>query len=226
MEDEVKPTEEEKPFEENHETRQTKNKKTFIEIILFVLVMLIAVGASAGAAYWWRDKTANEFETKQKANMTSMQETITSIGKQLAIEKAKNAGTPTENQVVCTPVSPSASVIENIKASITSGNTAALEGYMAASVNVILAATEVYGVQTPTQAVSDVTHFISDATAPWDFALSASILSSYGKSDYSQYFPNIAVVGESANKKVISFSFDCNAKISTVFMAATEDLLK
>jgi cytoskeletal protein RodZ len=226
MEEEVKTTGEVELIDKMQKAELSKNKEDSTKVIIYGLLILILLGVSVSASYWWRDKTANEFEKQQNTNITSMQKTITSLEKQLVAEKAKNAGTATANKTVCTAVSPSASVIESIKASITSGNTAALEGYMATSVNVILAATEAYGPQTSAQAVSDITHFISDATSPWDFALSASILSSYGQGGYSQYFPNIAVVGKSANKKVISFSFDCNAKISTVLLASNENILE
>lgn len=204
-------------------------KKTRGKTILLSLLILILVGAAAGAAYWWRDKTAKESDKKQAANISSLQQTTTSLKKQLAAEKAKNAkAASAAGQTACTSKSPSATTISNIEASITSGNTAALEGYMAPSVNVIIAASEGLGAKTPTQAVASITSFISPDTTSWDFdfALSASTLSSYGKGSYSQYFPGNAVVGKATNKKVISFSFDCNAKISTVFLAASEDLLK
>jgi len=230
MYQEPKPIEDEQPIKSVEYQKPIEPvkpaKKSFNKIVLHVLFILILGGAVAGVSYWWRDKTANEIESQQTANLSSLQKTTDSLRTQLAAEKVKNTKTTVvTNQTACTPVAPSASVIESIKASITSGNTAALEGYMAASVNTILAATEAYGPQTAAQSVSDVTSFIADATSPWNFALTASILSSYGSGGYEQYFPNNAIVGKSANGKVISFSFDCNAKISTVFLAASEELL-
>lgn len=211
-----------KPAEKNRGKISGKTIKTALLIVILVL-------AAAGGSYWWRNKTANEAEKKQAATITSLQQTTASLEKQLAEEKDKNAkpaGVPAP--APCTAKAPTAAVIENIEASITSGNTAALEGYMAASVNVIIAASEGLGAKTPTQAVASITDFISSDTASWDydFSLPAPTLSSYAKGSYAQYFPSIAVVGKATNKKVISFSFDCNAKISTVFLASNEDLLK
>lgn len=224
---EVEPSEEIKLIEDKEKVKPAKGKRAFVKTILFILLILILLVSAVGATYWWRDKTATEFEKTQSDTISSLQKSKGDLEKQLATEKAKtNPALIPNTEPICTPISPNASTIANIKLSITSGNTQALEGYMASSVNVILAATEAYGPQTPTQAVSDVTTFISDETLGWDFALSASVLGSYGEGSYGQYFPGIAVVGKSANNKVISFSFDCDGKISTVFLASSEDILE
>lgn len=205
-------------------------KKTRRKAILLCLLIVILLGAAAGGSYWWRDKTAKAAEKQQAANITSLQQTTASLKKQLAAaEKAKNTKTTSAaNQTACASQSPDEATISNIEDSITSGNTAGLEGYMAPSVNVIIAASEGLGAKTPTQAITSITNFISPDTSSWnyDFSLPASTLSSYGMGSYSQYFPDTAVVGKASNSQVISFSFDCNAKISTVFMAANESLLK
>lgn len=216
----VQPTSYQAPVEPIKPTKKSSNK-----LIIHILSILILGSIFAGGAYLWRDKTANEAIDKKTADMAVLQTAKSDLEKQLADEQASNIEVVADETACTTSESPVATVIENIKASITSGNTAALEGYMADSVNTILAATEAYGPQTPAQSVSAITSFIADATSPWDFALSASILSSYGSGGYEQYFPNNAVVGKSANGKVISFAFDCDAKISTVFMSISDELL-
>lgn len=195
---------------------------------LVVLLVLLLIASAAGAAYWIRDRSANSTEKQQDSTITSLQQTNAILKQRIAGEKAKNTATDTTSTTACIPKAPTAAVISNIEASITSGNTAALEGYMASSVNVIFAASDGLSARTPAQAVSDVTGFISSNASSWDYDFSqpASILSSYGKGSYGKYFPGSAVVGKATNKQVISFSFDCNAKISTVFMASSEDLLK
>ena len=216
------------PAVSNEEPMAKPAEKKRRRPFLVVLLVLLLIASAAGAAYWIQDRSANSTENQQAATITSLQRTNATLKQQLAAEKAKNTTTDTASPVACTPKAPSATAISNIEASITSGNTAALEGYMASSVNVIFAASEGLGARTPTQAVSDITGFISSDTTSWDydFSLPASVLSSYGKGSYSQYFPGSAVVGKATNKQVISFSFDCDAKISTVFLATSEDLLK
>jgi len=226
MEEETKPIEDEKPIEGLKSPKKVKDKKKLIRTVLLILLIIVFAGASAAATYWWRDRVANDSKGKQDVRIASLEKEKTSLKKQLAVAKASN--TTAADQSTCTSKSPTVSVIESIKASITSGNTAALEGYMASSVNVILAASEGIGPSTPAQAVSSISSFITSDINSWayDFSLPAAILSSYGSGGYSQYFPNNAVVGKAANGKVISFSFDCNAKISTVFLASSEELLQ
>lgn len=201
-------------------------KKPISKISLFILVVLLAASVAAGVTYWWRDKTANDFEKKQAANITSLEKSVAGLKEDLIAA----GGSITDQTEACTPIAPSATVIESIKSSITSGNTAALEGYMAASVNVITAGSgAVVAASTPTAAVTSVTNFIDftpSTNSSWNFALPAATLAKYSASDYAKYFPSIAVVGKSTSGKVISFSFDCNAKIKAVLMSPTEALVE
>lgn len=193
--------------------------------ILTVLLVLILIGTAAAGAYWWRDKEAKDVEAKKASEISTLQQAKKDLEKQLVDAKAKIANTA--DKATCSPQSPSDATIENIKASISSGNTAALEGYSAESVNVILAASDGIGAQTPAEAVGSVSSFIGDpTTTTWNFALGSSTLGSYSDGNYSQYFPANAVVGKSSTNKVIAFSFDCNAKISTILMASSADLLQ
>lgn len=194
---------------------------------ILVLIVIILIVTAASAAYWWRDMVAREKDKRQATDLSSLQQKNTRLEKALADEKAKNGGTPSA-QTACTSKSPSPAAIENIEASITSGNTAALESYMASSVNVIIAASEGLGVKTPPEAVSAISTFITNDSMSWnyDFDLSAALVGSYSKGFYGQYFPDNAVAGKASNQKVISISFDCNGKISTVFLAANAELLQ
>lgn len=188
---------------------------------LLLTVLILALLVAGAGAYWWRDRQAKDDAKKKDADIAQLQHQVSDLTKQLADEKAKN-NTSTDNSN-----GPSQEVIDNVKASINSGNTAALEGYMASKVNVIIAASEGLGERSPTQAVADITSYISDATGPWDFALPAATLSGWASGDYAQYFPSGAVVGQSSgkDKMAISFVFNSSGKITTVFMAANTDLL-
>ncbi len=203
------------------------SKRHVMRKILLVLLGLILLGGTATGAYWWRDKEAKDYAVQKTTELQILRTKVSDLEKQLKDAKAKIPGTIEEVVVTsCTAKQPVAASIENIKASITSGNTAALEGYMAASVNVIFAASDGLGPRTATQAVGDITSFIDDTTvATWSFSIPASELSSYGTGDYEQYFPATAVVGKSSDGKIISFSFDCNGKISTVLMSQSGDIL-
>lgn len=198
------------------EKKKPKNRNLFKSVLIIIVVWLFF--ATAGGAYIWRDNQAKNTEAEKDSQIASLQALLKD-----AQDKLPTADTT--DTKTCTVKSPSAMVVENIKASITSANTAALEGYMASSVTTVLAASEEGGKYNKTQAVSNITTFIADATSPWNFELSASELGSYGEGDYAQYFPGSAIVGKSANNKVISFSFDCDAKIIAVLMSGSEDIL-
>ena len=187
---------------------------------LLVIVVLLAIGAAAG--WYWRDTSAKDVQSAKQAEITSLQNKVTKLEKDVA--DAKVSTSTTSGSSVAQSKSPSASVLENIQASITSGNTAALEGYMASTVTVIIAASEGVGERTPTQAVNDV-KYLNNGTDPWDFSLPAATIDGYQAGDYKSYFPNGALIGKSANNYVVSFTFDSAGKISGVFMAADADLL-
>lgn len=209
---------------ESREERPAKKSKRKA-VLLVLLVLLLA--ALAGGALWWCHKDAKETEQKQADKISSLQEKNASLKKQLATQKAKNAKDDS-GQTACASKAPDAAAADNIKASITSGNTVALEGYMASKVDVVIAASEGAGPKTPSQAVTSITNFITTDNTSWgyDFALPATVLSSYGKGSYAKYFPSTAIVGKASNNKVIAFSFDCDGKISTVFLAADAKLLQ
>jgi len=209
--------------EPTHQVNKS-NKKLLVKYILAIIITIVLIGSVAGATYWWRDKTAKDFEKTLNSDISVLKKAKASLEKQIADGKdggVSNLPTP------CSEIAPEASVIENIQLSITSGNTAALEGYMASSVDVILAASEAYGAQTPTQAIADISSFLTDDINSWDynFSLPAVTLNTYKQGGYAQYFSATSVVGKAANNHVISFSFDCLGKIDTVFLTGNANLL-
>ena len=225
----IQPKEEKKsfgePIKEVVDKPKPKSNK-LLKVLLVLLLVLIVSASAAGATYWWSNKNADEIQNKQASDISTLKKENANLKKQLALAETENKLT-TNNQTTCTAVAPTAAEIESIKASITSGNTAALSGYMAPSVNVILAATEGVGPSTPAIAVSTISTFISNDNKSWDynFALPAATLKTYSNGGYKEYFPDSAVVGKASNGKIIAFSFDCNGKISTVFMAVSAELL-
>lgn len=196
---------------------KTRDTKKIIKLALAALIVL-AFGAAAG--YIWRNKEVNNLDKLRADEISSLKQKNTNLENDLA----KAQKTAVTNSAKTTITTPSATTLENIKDSIKSKNTAALEGYMASSVNVILAATEAYGPQTPVEAIKDL-DYLGSATAPWDFGLPAVTLSKYQSGDYKQYFPSNALVGRSANNYVVSFQFDSNSKINGIFMTISADLL-
>lgn len=189
---------------------------------VMVIAVVLAVGAAGG--WYWRDMGAKDTANAKQAEIYALQTKVTKLEKDVA-DAAKTTSTTTMTTTTPAPTSkaPSATVLGSIKDSITSGNTAALEGYMASTVKVIIAASEGVGDRTPVQAIGDLNYVMAGGT--WDFALPAATLSGYQAGDYKQYFPSTALVGLSSKKYVISFQFDSTAKINGVFMTNNSDLL-
>ncbi|MBK5239038.1 MAG: hypothetical protein JJE28_08030, partial [Actinomycetales bacterium] len=120
------------------------------------------------------------------------------------------------------PVGPSAADIENIKASIITGNTQALVSHFTNPVMVILAASGGVGPSTPDEAALFISQRLGDKTG-WNFSPSAAQLASWHASFYEQYFPAGALVGVAAEGDIISLTFT-GTQISTVFVAGPGEL--
>ena len=120
------------------------------------------------------------------------------------------------------PVGPSADDIENIKASIVTGNTQALVSHFTNPVLVILAASEGIGPSTPDEAAAFIAQWLGGKTG-WNFDPTQAQLESWRATFYEQYFPVGALVGFDTEGDTISFTFT-GAQISTVFVAGLGDL--
>lgn len=202
-----------------------KPKRSIAKRIILVLFVVLLIAAAALGGYWWRDKEATSELDVKASEIAALQATNKALKQQIADQNSSSDSSDTE-VATCTAKQPSASVVESIKAAITSGNTAALEGYMAPSVNVIYAASDGLGQRTAANAVSDVTSFISNPDAAWSFDVSASVLSSYGQGSYKQYFPGTALVAQATDTRLLSIAFDCDGKIATLLLVANESSLQ
>jgi hypothetical protein len=113
----------------------------------------------------------------------------------------------------------------NIAASIDSGNTAALEGYLGDSVNVIVAASECCGDLSTVDAIS-MLDYLADSQRPWTFPADPAIVDGYRNGFYVDYFPEGAYVGISSDDDpyVVSFTIE-GTQITTIFMTSFASLL-
>ena len=114
--------------------------------------------------------------------------------------------------------------IENIRAVLDSGNTAALEGYLADEVNFIIAASECCGPMSALDAIDNMS-YISAASGPWATTPQVAI-DGYRTHFYVDYFPDDALVFSSSDEDpyVISFLV-VGDKITQIFIASDYILL-
>ena len=211
--------------EQTNSTMRSTMRRVLKVTGLSALIVLLMV-TSAGGAYWIRGQSDGMVEKAQADAIKELQSNKASLQKQLTAANKLAATTTPVAVTTCSPKTPSATVVENIEASITSKNTAALGGYMAATVQDVYAAADAIPAKSAADSVTDITSFVADQiTGDWSFPVPASSLATYQAGSYKQYFPSTAIVGGSTRHRVISFNFDCNSKISTVFMAADDAVL-
>lgn len=210
------------------ETKKSSNKLMKIFVGMFMVLLAIVLVTAGVGAFWWRNDQANKQKAKDAETISQLQKDLSEAKKQISEQVLKNSDTETINITPAPTLSskqPSASTLENIKASFVSKNTAALEGYMAAKVNVVYAASEFAGEKTPAQAVAAMDYVNSGAVAPWNFNLDAATLANYATGDYSQYFKPTTYVGRSGNGYVVAVNFDSTGKINGLFVSASDSLL-
>ncbi len=113
---------------------------------------------------------------------------------------------------------------DNLAAAVSSGNTAAIEGYLTTPTRVVIAASEADLQYDPIDAVLAI-DYVQPGVGVWTFEVDAATLASYAASpDYGAFFPSDAIVGVSDAGAVISF-VPTGTQIGTVFMAIDESLI-
>ena len=193
--------------------KKSKKKKTLLVggIILLALITISIV------AYLLYGRLLDQLDKKQ--------EELTYISTQYYQLKKDNEEL---NKKLLAATEGTAGMSQSTRTAITTAisnkNYRAIEQYIQDNVLVVIAASDGVGRRSPEQAVSDL-KFIDDASQPWNFNLPAETLANYKDGDYKQYFPNSAIVGKSADGKIISFSTTPGGKISVIFMCEDESLL-
>lgn len=194
-----------------------KTKTNILPIVMAAAIGLLAISTAYFA--WSYAKKADDNKLLQ-TQISDLSDDIDDLKNDLARAKKSTKATPTPT---ATPVI-TEDLVETIDDSITTMNTAALQGYMASSIMVVMAATEFGESRTPTQAISDL-NYLSSATAPWDFDLPSTTLDGFKAGFYSQYFGDNTVVGQSSDGYVVSFGINDDGEIDAIFMAVSADLL-
>ena len=161
-----------------------------------------------------------------RANGNAKDTLSLAAGTNVAVKGKAKKTTPTTTKTVAPKPVISDSLKQNTSDAVSSGNTAALQGYMATSVNVVIAGSEKTGAETSAAAVKDL-DYLNSGTAPWNFALDSTTLTTYQSGAYKQYFTaGSTIVGQAANGYVVSFGVNAGGKIDTVFMSASTDQLQ
>ncbi len=187
--------------------------------LLFVSVLLVVIATALGA-YMWRTNQANKQREQDQKTISQLQTQLDAIKQQSNTQAATTTTTAKASSV-----QPSLAVLDNIKAALSSKNTAALEGYMAPKVMVVYAASEAAGEKSPAEAVTALNYVNSGAVGPWDFNLSSTVIGKYSSGDYKTYFSPTTLVGRASNGFVVAVNFNGDGKINGIFVSASDTLL-
>lgn len=214
--------------ENNQQENKSKPKEKGIKrnATLAVLVIILLIVSAAGA-YLWRDQQASQQSKELEEKISTLEKQVKSLKEKDAkndesdesSEDTENNEEPSEEESV-----PTDETVANIKDAVSSGDYEALKSHMADKVNVIIAASEGVGEVSAADAISELS-YLNGGSEPWNFELEQSVVDGYRAGFYKQYFPDNALVGQSENNYVVSFSFDEDGKISVIFMAVNADLL-
>jgi hypothetical protein len=108
--------------------------------------------------------------------------------------------------------------------SLQSGNTAALEGRFASTVEVTYAATECCGPMTAVEAVFALDYVQPGTDATWDFSLDEASLEQFRAGIYGSFFPVNAIVGASSDGYYASFVPGDDGAIERILLAVLPPL--
>lgn len=169
-----------------------------------LLIIIVGIGA-----YFLGTKNLFE-QTTPPANVPSLTPSI------------QSSPSPTLTPSPSLSASPSATLspalLENIKASISSKNTAALEGYMTDTVIVTIEATECCGVLTKVNTIKEM-DYLNSAVLPWNFDDNNPVALQL-KQKNPAAFPEGIIIGTSSDRKLVTFTLNPEkTKIIKVYMA-------
>lgn len=118
----------------------------------------------------------------------------------------------------------SADDVANIRDAVSSGNTAAIDGYLTDPTRVVIAASDADSRFSPVDAVLSL-DYVHPGVGVWDFDLPPETIAGYRASAfYGAYFPEDVIVGRSDAHAVVAFS-PHDGKIDTILMSIDESLL-
>ena len=202
----------------------TQKRRLHINPFVITTIALLIAIILAGW-FWWQWRLCMDDKAVLEQEKASLQQQIDTLSAAAATTVTEETGA---DATTCS-ATVTDELKENIRDAINSDNTAALEGYMADSLLVVIAASEFGETRTPTQAISDL-NYIQDST-DWDFALPSATIMSYLTGSYgsgspgTNYFNATTYFGVASDNKLVAFNFDDCAKINQVFMSASADLL-
>ena len=190
--------------------------------LAWALAVLLVLALAAGGFLGWQLMAAKDKEQQLNQEKQQLQQQIDELKQAEGTEETANAA-GSGNMETCNDT-PSGELKANIKAALDSKNTAAFATYVSDPVMYVLAASEYGGNVSPDEAATSL-EYTHSATGPWDFELPEATVDGYDAGFYTDYFDENTYVGKAASGMVVAFDFNCDGKISQIFVAADESIL-
>lgn len=181
-----------------------------LKFLLGIVVTLIVAGIIVGAYFLGLKQTGKA--SAPVPNPTATAQTTISV-----IPESTTAS-PTQKAEFVNP----SVTIANIEDSVKSKNYAALEGYMASSVSVGIAASECCGTLSPTKATEQLS-YLTKGTDPWDFSDANPIAAKLRTADPANFKDD--VIGTAANRFAVGFHLNNKYLIDRIFMTIDYKLI-
>lgn len=200
------------------------SKKGSKHVVTAIVVGVVCALLAAGGTWYYMDTQATKQQQASQAkidDLTKKNQELTKANQKLVTAaKAAAKTTTTTATVVADPA-----LKTKLTETMNSGNTAAIESNMAASVSYATAASGNVGTTGPVGAVQQLDYF-KDSKVPWNFDIPAATLNTYKAGSYKDYLADDVYFGASADGMFVSFRTNSAGKIDQIFMAASVDLLK
>lgn len=185
---------------------QPAKKSIGIKILIGVAAIL-AIGA-VGFMVWRNDESSRENQ-KPKEESAKIKSTDDASSK---VDKPAPSPTPAP-----APFKPSADMIENITAILSTVNTQPFEGYVADEVTLYYESAKPAATLKDKTQIAGTLQYFDDAKTPWDLNLSQTTIDHY-KSKFPSLFGDDCLAGHSADAgHVVSFCFTQEGKIHSIF---------
>ena len=181
---------------------------------LGIISTIVVIGIAGIAFNWGTQQKVSDVKTPI---VTSQPQTQTSV----TVQPTNTQQTTNPSQGSSDFVNPSAT-IANIEDSVKSKNYAALEGYMAPRVSVVLAASECCGMLSPAKATEQLA-YLNNGIAPWDFTYPNAIETKLRTADPANF--KDAVIGIASNRFAVGFTLNNKYLIDKIFMVIDYKLI-
>jgi len=180
---------------------------------LIIAVLIIATGVLG-----WLLFQSHQREKVLTDEKSKLQHSLETLSSELALQ---NQGANTSNDN-CSGASES--LKNNINAALNSKRSDLFTSYVSEKTRFTVAGSEKDEEETPEQVALSMA-ITENERAPWNFEIDSTTLDNYRGGPYGAHFQDGNYIGKSVTGMVVSFGFECDGKIKSIFISPNDSLL-